>query len=92
MSFFVQTCAYGSDGKAVNTPHLLHSANSSQIDMVLNKFKHSFADSKFAFEFVTFSSIGNSKDEVRIQKTMDDENTPGVFDVSILSIIVGIFI
>ncbi|XP_021938342.1 glycosylated lysosomal membrane protein-like isoform X2 [Zootermopsis nevadensis] len=63
-------------------PHLLHSANSTQVDLVLDKLKtnSSFSNSRFALEVLIASSDKvNSTASIVSQKSLDDEYSPGVF-------------
>ncbi|XP_015586075.1 glycosylated lysosomal membrane protein isoform X2 [Cephus cinctus] len=66
------------------TPHMLHSENSTQIDLIIDHLQTntSFLQSRFAIE-VLLVSEGNSNSTMIIdgKKTLDDEHTPGIFEV-----------
>jgi Lysosomal transcription factor, NCU-G1 len=77
--------AYGKDGYGALLPHLQHSYNSSQIDIVLDRFNTSegyAGKSRFALQLVLVDSIpGEGLDQVNEKRSLDDEHTPGVFMV-----------
>jgi hypothetical protein len=79
--------AYGKDGYGALLPHLQHSYNSSQIDIVLDKFNTTEAygcQSRFALQLVLVDSVpGEGLDQVNERRSLDDEHTPGVFMVQI---------
>lgn len=63
---------------------MLHTENSTQIDIVLDKIETSqtFSNSRFAIELLV---IGEGNPEIPLfvdtEKTLDDEHTPGIFEV-----------
>lgn len=68
---------------------MVHSENGTQIDLVLNRLDtfRTFAASRFAVEIVlvaTEETITNSSERsfaVKLRKSLDDEHTPGVFNI-----------
>lgn len=82
-SFCFQVGAYTGDGASVEPPHLLHTANSSQVDIILNNFHTTFNKSRFAVEFIIYSSTTDLNYTSTVKKTDDDENTPGEFRVGV---------
>ncbi|XP_043273742.1 glycosylated lysosomal membrane protein-like isoform X2 [Venturia canescens] len=65
-------------------PHMLHSENSTQIDIVLNNLQtnSSFTSSRFAMELLLVSeSETRTGMFVDAKKSLDDEHTPGIFEV-----------
>lgn len=81
---------YGKDGYGALLPHLQHSYNSSQIDIVLDKLQTSkvyAGKSRFALQLVLVDSVpGEGLDQVSERRSLDDEHTPGVFMVKYLQI------
>lgn len=70
---------------AFDLPHLIHSANSSLIDVFLENItlSHSYNKSRFAMELVLISTEKSEKNlDMRTRKGLDDEHTPGVFEVN----------
>ena len=65
-------------------PHLLHTSNSTQIDIVFNNITNRFANPRFAIELlfvVSEQAVVGSEFEVTKRKTLDDEHTPGIFEI-----------
>lgn len=65
-------------------PHMLHSENSTQIDIVFNKLEtnSTFTNSRFGMEFLLVSDqIPNNPMSIDVMKSLDDEHTPGIFEV-----------
>ncbi|XP_063228666.1 glycosylated lysosomal membrane protein B-like [Bacillus rossius redtenbacheri] len=74
--------AYGSEDREPSLPRLLHTANSSQVDVALDGLatNSSFPSARFAVDLVLVSDDGrNSSMLLESYKSLDDENTPGVF-------------
>lgn len=68
-------------------PHMYHSENSTQIDLIINNFETSFKHSRFGFELLTVSqSNKNLSMIIDTKKSIDDEYSPGVMTVSYLSV------
>lgn len=65
-------------------PHMLHTENSTQVDIILDHLQtnKSFTNSRFAIELLV---VGEGNPEVPMfinpKKSLDDEHTPGIFDV-----------
>lgn len=65
-------------------PHMLHSENSTQVDIILNNLQtnSSFKSSRFAMELLLVSeSKTRTGMIVDAKKSLDDEHTPGIFEV-----------
>uniref|UniRef100_A0A1B0CDC9 Secreted protein n=3 Tax=Lutzomyia longipalpis TaxID=7200 RepID=A0A1B0CDC9_LUTLO len=66
------------------TPHLMHTENSTQIDLVLDTVQtnDSFPQPRFAIE-VVLVAMEPKKDNytVVVKKSLDDEFTPGIFKI-----------
>lgn len=74
--------AYGGVEHASASPHLLHSSNSSQMDITLENMPTSFEKSRYGISLVTISSDpSNSTMVLNVKKTLDDEHDPGVFSI-----------
>ncbi|CAG9790769.1 unnamed protein product [Diatraea saccharalis] len=70
---------------AVELPHLIHSANSSLLDVSLVNLTRSrdFNSSRFALNLLLVSQQrGNGTLETIVRKSLDDEHTPGIFEVT----------
>ncbi|XP_028176552.1 glycosylated lysosomal membrane protein-like [Ostrinia furnacalis] len=69
---------------AVELPHLIHTANSTLADISLVNLTASrdYNSSRFALR-VLLASVDDSNDTMRyaMRKSLDDEHTPGVFEV-----------
>lgn len=77
--------AFGTDDHDLPLPRLLHSANSSQANLILKGLSTNsgFEHSRWALKFIIVSSdIKNQTLEVDSRKNVNDENSPGVFTVS----------
>ncbi|XP_065222850.1 glycosylated lysosomal membrane protein-like [Planococcus citri] len=83
----ITASVFGNDGHSEELPHLLHTENSSQVDLVIDNLTTSYDRSRFAIEYVTFGlNDENSKVRLSAKKTLDDENTPGVFILDTLRV------
>lgn len=74
--------AFGFRDHSGELPHLLHSANSTQVDLVLDRLStnSSFTNSRFALEVLLASSdTVNTTATIVSKKSLDDEHSPGVF-------------
>lgn len=68
------------------TPHMLHSENSTQIDFIIDQLQPNkkFSQSRFGVELMMISQgSSNSPMYVNTKKSLDDEHTPGIFEVFI---------
>lgn len=75
--------AYGGVEHGSMSPHLLHSSNTSQMDVTLENMPTLFEKSRYGLSLVTISSDHpNSTMILDVRKTLDDEHDPGVFSVS----------
>lgn len=68
-------------GYAVELPHLIHTANSSLVDVSLINMTTTpgFKSSRFAFHFILASA--EKYIDLLLRKSLDDEHTPGVFEI-----------
>lgn len=70
-------------------PHMLHTENSTQVDIVLDHIEtnKTFNSSRFAIELLV---IGKGDPEIPMfvdpKKSLDDEHTPGIFEVTITGV------
>lgn len=71
-------------------PFMVHSENGTQIDLVLNRLDTvpSFSAARFGVEVVLVATEGRPSNstqpirfDVKLRKSLDDEHTPGVFNV-----------
>lgn len=83
-NFLFKLNAYSTKDHGMNFPHLLHSSNSTQIDIVFNNITNRFVHPRFAVELlfvVSEQAVVGSEFEVTKRKTLDDEHTPGIFEI-----------
>ncbi|KMQ92733.1 lysosomal protein ncu-g1-a-like protein, partial [Lasius niger] len=65
-------------------PHMLHTENSTQIDIILDHLQtnETFSNSRFAIELLV---VGGGDPEILMfvdpKKSLDDEHTPGIFEI-----------
>ncbi|XP_071554636.1 glycosylated lysosomal membrane protein [Temnothorax nylanderi] len=65
-------------------PHMLHTENSTQVDIILDHIQtnQTFSNSRFAIELL---AVGGGDPEIPLfvdpKKSLDDEHTPGIFEV-----------
>ncbi|XP_058129533.1 glycosylated lysosomal membrane protein-like [Anopheles ziemanni] len=82
--FLFKLNAYSTQDHGMDFPHLLHTSNSTQIDIVFNNITNRFANPRFAVELlfvVSEQAAVSSHFEVTKRKTLDDEHTPGIFEI-----------
>jgi hypothetical protein len=82
----LQMGAFGFRDHSGELPHLLHSANCTQVDLMLDKLKtnSSFSSSRFALGVLIASSDkANTTSTIISRKSLDDEHSPGIFTVRI---------
>ncbi|XP_076058836.1 glycosylated lysosomal membrane protein-like [Oratosquilla oratoria] len=90
--FSIKLTAYGVDGRSSILPHLLRTFESAQLDFVLDDLTWTefppphpvFENPRYAFAFQLFSTENLTTDssiEYMTRKSLDDENTPGVFNL-----------
>lgn len=78
-----QVTAYGGEDHSDTLPHMLHSGNASQIDLVIDGLSTQYNNSRFGLHLITLSSDSPNKTvKVESRKTLDDQHAPGVFTVS----------
>lgn len=65
-------------------PHMLHTENSTQVDIILDNVEtnKSFSNSRFAIELLV---VGEENPDIpmfiNLKKSLDDEYSPGIFEV-----------
>ncbi|XP_058059539.1 glycosylated lysosomal membrane protein-like [Anopheles bellator] len=82
--FLFKLNAYSTKDHGMDFPHLLHSSNATQIDIVFNNITNRFVNPRFAIELLFVVSeqiVVDSAFEVTKRKTLDDEHTPGIFEI-----------
>lgn len=67
-------------------PHMLHTENAMLVDLILDNIQtnETFSSSRFAIELIIVG--GGNPDKMVIidpKKNLDDEHTPGIFEVRI---------
>jgi hypothetical protein len=80
----LQLSAFGFRDHSGELPRLLHSANSTQVDLVLDRLNtnSSFTNSRFALEVLLASNDAfNTTATIVSRRSLDDEHSPGVFMV-----------
>lgn len=78
---FSQFSVYESSGREEAWPSLLHNANSSQLHLLLEGVTPRTNQSQFGLELQTVSEAG-LQSRVEVQRSIDDEYTPSIFQVS----------
>ncbi|XP_027891715.1 glycosylated lysosomal membrane protein [Xiphophorus couchianus] len=81
-SLCLQLSVFGSEGRVDLEPRLLHSANSSQLEVWLNGLPPRSNTSRFMLEL---EAVGGAYplSKVDVRKFIDDEYTPSIFQVSL---------
>jgi len=84
IEYNIQT--YGDYDHGWNFPHLLHNSNGTQLDIVFDKFKvkKNYRGPRLAIEMVYMTSepkSGNTSFIWSRRRTLDDEHTPGIFEL-----------
>ena len=73
---------FGHEDRATELPHLEHNANITQLELVLDNINTNFTNARFALELTMVSMVhGREKTVLKDDITIDDEHTPGVFEV-----------
>lgn len=80
---FLQYTTYGLPAHGIELPHLFHTANAMQIDIVAENINSSFKSPRIAMELLLVSFEEKSEGDYKINRirNLDDEYTPGIFDV-----------
>lgn len=81
MNRSLQLSVFDSDGRAESWPRLLHSANSSQLEVWLDGIMPRSANSRFLLEM---QAVGGDfpLSRVDVRQFIDDEFTPSIFKVT----------
>ncbi|KFW08801.1 Lysosomal protein NCU-G1-A, partial [Fulmarus glacialis] len=85
-SLAFRVTAYEASGRDRTLPSLLHTANSSKVEFVLAGVAPRGNSSRFALEVATVEEIGVAQ-KLRSARSIDDEYTPTIFEVSVGSIL-----
>ena len=79
----LQLEVFGTASRNSMLPHLDDTANTTQLDVTLNNMTSMYPKSRFALEVVMVTSKVNQSDmDINVDKSIDDEQTPGVFEVN----------
>ncbi|XP_054288517.1 glycosylated lysosomal membrane protein-like [Macrosteles quadrilineatus] len=75
--------AYGAETHGEPLPHLLHSGNASQVDLIINGLSPQYNRSRYGLGLLAVSSDSRNSTlpSVNHRKTLDDEHAPGVFTI-----------
>lgn len=76
----LQLTVFGSEGRSVEWPRLLHSANSSQLEVWLDGVPARAARSRFILELAAVGGA-NPPSRAEVRRSIDDEFTPSIFKV-----------
>lgn len=82
--FLFKLNAFSMRDHGLDFPHLLHSSNSTQVDIVFNNVSSKFDRPRFALELlfvVSEQAVVGTDFEVTKRKSLDDEHTPGIFEI-----------
>ncbi|XP_065072900.1 glycosylated lysosomal membrane protein-like [Ochlerotatus camptorhynchus] len=83
-NFLFKLNAFSTRDHGMDYPHLLHTSNSTQIDIVFNNISTKFERPRFAVELlfvVSEQAVSGSDFEITKRKSLDDEHTPGIFEI-----------
>ncbi|XP_058823640.1 glycosylated lysosomal membrane protein-like [Topomyia yanbarensis] len=83
-NFLFKLNAYSTRSHGMEYPHLLHTSNSTQIDIVFNNVSSKFDRPRFAIELLFVMSeqaVAGSSLIASKRKSLDDEHTPGIFEI-----------
>lgn len=83
-NFLFKLNAFSTRDHGMDYPHLLHTSNSTQIDIVFNNVSVKFERPRFAVELlfiVSEQAVVGTDFEITKRKSLDDEHTPGIFEI-----------
>lgn len=83
-TFLFKLNAFSTRDHGMDYPHLLHTSNSTQIDIVFNNVSTKFNRPRFAVELlfvVSEQAVSGTDFEITKRKSLDDEHTPGIFEI-----------
>lgn len=89
MKYFIilnllQLNAFGNSDHSSLQPHLLHTTNATQVDVVLDGLQVKYTKSRYALGLLIVSTDHKHSNLTQIKrKSLDDEHSPGIFTVSI---------
>ena len=75
---------HGDTSRDADLPHLQQSWNTSHIDIIIDHLQPTYDNTRYAIDIIYVSSAGglyNSTVQLHTHKSIDDEHTPGVFQV-----------
>lgn len=75
-----QLTVFGTEGRNLEWPRLLHSANSSQLDVWFDGVPARAARSRFLLELAAVAGA-NPPSQAEVRRSIDDEFTPSIFKV-----------
>ncbi|XP_078064565.1 glycosylated lysosomal membrane protein, partial [Mustelus asterias] len=87
-SFTFRIAAFESSRRDSGLPRLLHTANSSKLEFVMEGVEPRGNWSRFALEMMVVEAAGVQR-EFRVCHTIDDEYTPSIFQMDKLVAVVG---
>ncbi|XP_074836875.1 glycosylated lysosomal membrane protein [Carettochelys insculpta] len=76
-----QVTAYEQSGRDSSLPRLLHTANSSKVEFIMEKVAPRSNSSRFMLEVVTVEETGGRK-RLQSVRSIDDEYTPAIFEMA----------
>ncbi|XP_067878966.1 glycosylated lysosomal membrane protein [Heterodontus francisci] len=79
-SITFRIAAFEDSGRDSFLPHLLHTANSSKLEFVIDGVEPRGNQSRFALELIVLEAEGVQR-ELRVCHTIDDEYTPSIFQM-----------
>lgn len=83
-TFLFTLNAFSTRDHGMDYPHLLHTSNSTQIDIVFNNVSTKFDRPRFAVELlfvVSEQAVSGTDFEIIKRRSLDDEHTPGIFEI-----------
>lgn len=82
--FIFKLNAFSTRDHGMEFPHLLHTSNSTQVDIVFNNISSKFDRPRFAVELlfvVSEQAVAGTDFEITKRRSLDDEHTPGIFEI-----------
>ncbi|KXJ69459.1 hypothetical protein RP20_CCG026942 [Aedes albopictus] len=82
--FCFQLNAFSTRDHGMDFPHLLHTSNSTQVDIVFNNVSTKFERPRFAIELlfvVSEQAVTGTDFQITKRRSLDDEHTPGIFEI-----------
>ncbi|XP_021706130.1 glycosylated lysosomal membrane protein [Aedes aegypti] len=82
--FLFKLNAFSTRDHGMDFPHLLHTSNSTQVDIVFNNVSTKFDRPRFAMELlfvVSEQAVSGTDFQITKRRSLDDEHTPGIFEI-----------